>query len=148
MSNKEHSFQIELRKTGPMEFTTKFDKDFPNLLFDEPLTSGGNDKYPNASRIFTASIANCLSASLTFCLSKTRIEIPDLNVVTKATCYISRNEDGYIRIKKINVEIFPSSSNYSKELIMALERCKDRFANYCVVSQSVKAGVNIEFVIK
>ena len=142
-----HSFEIELSKTGPMEFTTKFDRNYPDLYFDEPHRSGGNDKYPNASRILTASVANCLSASLTFCLAKTRIDIPDLRISCKATCYIERNEINRLRVKKIDIQIFPKSENFNENLVLALTRCKDRFAEYCVVSQSVKEGFDVNFTV-
>ena len=145
MNEEMHSFEIELSKTGPMEFTTKFDKDFPDLYFDEPRRSGGNNKYPNASRILTAAVANCLSASLTFCLAKTRIEIPDLHISCKATCFIERNENQKLRVKKIDVQLYPKSKNFNDNLVSALDRCKERFAEYCVVSQSVKKGFDVNF---
>ena len=147
MTEEIHSFEIELSKTGPMEFTTKFDRNFPDLYFDEPHRSGGNNKYPNASRVLTAAVANCLSASLIFCLAKTRIEIPDLLISCKASCYIERNEKKKLRVKKIDVQLYPKSENFQENLSLALDRCKDRFAEYCVVSQSVKKGFDVNFII-
>jgi uncharacterized OsmC-like protein len=147
MNEEVQTFQIELSKTGPMQFTTKFDRDYPDILFDEPKRAGGKNEYPNASRVLTASVANCLAASLTFCMAKTRIEIPDLTVTCKASCYIKRNEEGRWRISKIDVQISPKTANYNEELTAALNRCKDRFADYCITSQSVKQGINVTYKI-
>ena len=141
------SFEIEMLKTGPMQFTTTFDKDFPDLLFDEPKHGGGEDKYPNATRILTASISNCLLASLSFCIAKTRIEIPDFTLKSKVSCTTARNEQGRWRIKEINVQIFPGSENHKDSLRQALDRCKNKFSDYCVVSESVRKGFDINFEI-
>ncbi|HKZ43326.1 MAG TPA: OsmC family protein [Candidatus Hodarchaeales archaeon] len=143
----EHSFSIEVRKTGPMEFAAKFDKDFPILMFDEPPNSGGRDKFPNASRVLTAAIVNCLSASLTFCLTKTRIDLEGFSLIANAICTISRNEAGRLRIKNISVELHPKVSGNQENLIKALERCREQFMEFCTVSASVKRGIDISVTL-
>jgi uncharacterized OsmC-like protein len=134
-----------MKKTGPMQFTTTFDKDFPALLFDEPESvQGGLDKYPNASRVLTAAVANCLSASFTFCTNKMRVPVKELE--TTATCIIDRNEEGFNRIKTIKVELQPTFDPEAEE--KKQKRCMSIFQNYCVVSKSVKEGIEISVDIK
>ncbi len=133
------SFTIKMEKTGKMEFTTTFDKDFPHLLFDEPVESGGNDKYPNASRILTAAVANCMSASFTFCANKSKIPVKEIH--TEAKCIMSRNEEGFWRIKNISVEIIPTFDQDSDQ--KRKERCLAIFKKYCLVSSSVMDGIEV-----
>ena len=139
-----HGFELKMVKTGPIEFKTIFDQDhFPELMFDEPERSGGANKYPNAARIVTAAMANCLSASLSFCLTKSKVEIEELT--TKAKCIMGRNEDGRLRIKKIEVEI---ETKLDKEKEKKIQRCIDMFEKFCVVSQSLAEGIEIETKVK
>lgn len=134
-----------MKKSGEMQFTTFFDKDFPELLFDEPKSvSGGLDKYPNASRVLTAAIANCLSASFTFCANKMRVPVIELETI--ATCSIDRNEEGYLRIKNISVEIHPTFDSEAEN--KKQKRCVDIFRNYCIVSKSVEEGIDISVDVK
>ena len=49
---KTHSFTITMEKTNnKMEFKTSFENNYPDLFFDEPPSSGGDDNYPNAVKI-------------------------------------------------------------------------------------------------
>jgi uncharacterized OsmC-like protein len=140
----EKEFTIKMEKTGPMQFTTTFDKDYPKVLFDEPPEAGGADEFPNASRVLTAAVANCLSASFTFCTTKSRIPIKKLE--TRAHCTTARNEDGYWRIKKIDVSIFPTWDPDAEE--KKKKRCVELFRNYCIVSSSVANGIEISVDVK
>ena len=151
MSNltEEHSFTISMEKTGPMQFTTTFDKSqFPTIMFDESEKSGGNNEYPDASRYLTSAVMNCLSASLVFCLSKSKVGIKGLT--TKGTCITARNEEGYWRIKKIKVELNPvyDTDNDDSSNEQRIKRCRDIFEKYCVVSASVRKGISIDVEIK
>ncbi|MFX1250343.1 MAG: OsmC family protein [Promethearchaeota archaeon] len=135
----EKTFTITMKKTGPMQFTTTFDKDFPTLIFDEPPSSGGEDNYANASRVLTAAVANCLSASFTFCAAKAKIPVKDLE--TEATCTTDRGEEGFWRIQKIDVKINPVFEPGSAE--KRKTRCLEIFKNYCVVTGSVTKGIDV-----
>jgi uncharacterized OsmC-like protein len=67
-------FTFTMEQKQDMQFLVKFDSDeIDDLLLDEPEPIG-TGKGPNASRILGAAVANCLSASLLFCLRKARQE--------------------------------------------------------------------------
>src|SRR5574341_865351 len=77
-------------------FRVRFDHEgMPDLLTDEspPI---GEGKGPTPSRLLATAVANCLAASLLFCLEKARIRLEGLEaeVVTEFT----RNEAGRLRI--------------------------------------------------
>jgi uncharacterized OsmC-like protein len=137
---------MKMEKTGPMEFKTTFDKDhFPDLFFDEPPTAGGNDNYPNAVRILTAAVMNCLSASLTFCLTKSKLPMEQFELTATASTTTDRNEENRIRVKNIDVKLQPVFKNEanSAEFKNKIQRCVSIFQDYCVVSASVKQGIDI-----
>lgn len=141
-----HTFSMKMEKTGPMEFKTTFDKDhFPDLFFDEPPTAGGNDNYPNAVRILTAAVMNCLSASLTFCLTKSKLPMEQFELTATASTTTDRNEENRIRVKNIDVKLQPVFKNEanSAEFKNKIQRCVSIFQDYCVVSASVKQGIDI-----
>lgn len=105
---------------------------------DEPAPLGALDG-PNASRVFAASIANCLSASLLFCLSKSKVEVDDIE--TDAEPAVERNEEGYWRVKRVDVSIRaklrePADKNRVK-------RCLEIFEKYCVVTGAVRQGIGV-----
>ncbi|MCG3218366.1 MAG: OsmC family protein [Candidatus Heimdallarchaeota archaeon] len=144
MNETDHEFELRMVKTGPIEFKTIFDQEhFPELMFDEPERSGGENKYPNAARIVTAAIANCLSASLSFCLTKSKVEIEELK--TRAKCTMGRNEEGRLRIKKVEIEI---ETKLDQEKEKKIKRCIEMFEKFCVVSQSLTEGIEIEAKVK
>ena len=156
MKTETNSFTLTMEKTNSkMEFKTIFDKEqFPDLFFDEPKSSGGDDAYPSASRILTSAVMNCLSASLSFCLAKSRVPMENVQIKTEATTKISRNEEGRLRVQKIMVTITPlfkgnNESDFTNEdFLKKLERCIKIFENYCVVSQSIINGIDISTEIK
>ena len=64
------SFTIELEQEQDYEFRVKFDREsVPSLLVDE-LEPVGHDRGPNPDRLLAVAVANCLTASLLFCMRK------------------------------------------------------------------------------
>lgn len=136
-------FTIRLKRVDGMQFRAEFDKEqFPPLMMDEPENvPGGRDEYPNASRILAAAITDCLSASLTFCLEKSHAPLDDLEATT--TVEIGRNDQGYWRVKQVDVELTAGFEKLDETALKRFEKCKEKFFNYCIVSASIKDGINI-----
>lgn len=140
MEEKELSVSLELVKN--YEFRVRFDEQMAELLMDEPPPLGGGSG-PNASKILAAAVGNCLSASLLFCLRKIRVE-PKL-LKTTVTTKITRNEQGRLRIGSSHVSI---SIGFDPENRSRLSRCIDLFENYCVVTQSVRSGIDVSVEVQ
>jgi organic hydroperoxide reductase OsmC/OhrA len=125
------------------EFKVRFDKSqYPDLDMDEPAPLG-RDKAPNASRVLAAAIGNCLSASLLFCAAKSRVTLGPIRTTVKTQ--ITRNERGRLRVAKVEVEIDPNIPDSEKQKAI---RCLDLFEDYCVVTQSVRQGIEIDVSVK
>jgi organic hydroperoxide reductase OsmC/OhrA len=120
------------------EFKVKFDKKIlDDLLVDEPPPLGGLAG-PNPSRLLAVSAANCLSASLLYCIN--RGDVPPASVTTEATVTIVRNEKKRLRIGRIDVALQMSEvlSGAPK-----MKRCMNLFEDFCVVSDSIRNGIPI-----
>ena len=134
----EHSFTLELERLQDYEFRIKFDWDTaPELLLDEPAPLG-NAKGPNASRLLASAVANCLSASLLFCMIKSRLEPPGMK--TTVTGRLARNNKRLLRVEAMDVVI-----NLTNALDVSgrMDRCLGLFEDYCVVTQSVRQGIPV-----
>jgi len=131
-------FSITVQQESDYVFRIAFDEtEIPDLLTDEPPPLGGNSG-PNPSRMLLAAVANCLSASLLFALRKFK-NTPG-TLTSRATATLGRNADGRLRVDHIDVTLhLPGDpSDYQQ-----LERVLAQFENFCVVTESVRAGVSV-----
>jgi organic hydroperoxide reductase OsmC/OhrA len=133
------AFDVELEQLSGYEFKVRFDNaGFAELLLDEPAPLGG-DKGPNASRLIGAAVANCLSASLVFCLSA-KFKQPLGRLKTKAHGTLVRNDKGRLRIGRIDVTIQMAEAAAD---VQHLERCLAQFEDFCIVTESVRRGIAV-----
>jgi uncharacterized OsmC-like protein len=134
----EHSFSVEVKQVEDFKFTVDFGLEgADDLLLDEPIPLG-ESAGPNASRVLAAAIGNCLCASLLFCLRRARAEVSGIGAKVSGSWV--RNEEGRWRIREMDVEITPS---VAEEHARQLDRCAEIFEQFCVVSQSVRDGIEI-----
>ncbi|MFX1344783.1 MAG: OsmC family protein [Promethearchaeota archaeon] len=101
---------------------------------------------PNPSRLLALGVLGCLSASFIFCLKKRNFKVDDF--IAEAEVVITRNEKGFLRIKKIDVNIQPkiTDSDTLKRAKQCLKSAKDGvsfFEQYCIVTQSVRSGIEV-----
>ncbi len=101
---------------------------------------------PNPSRMLALSVLGCLSASFIFCLKKRDFKVDDFEAEAEVT--IARNEKGFLRIKKIDVNIEPKIEDpetlkRAKQCLKAVKDGVSFFEQYCIVTQSVRAGIEV-----
>jgi organic hydroperoxide reductase OsmC/OhrA len=131
-------FTLHLEHVEDFEFKVRFDwPDVPDLRLDEPAPLG-NQGGPNAARLIAAGVANCLCASLLFCLQKSH-NMPG-GVSATVTGSIDRNDKGRLRLVGIDVDLKLSGIPEDRS---RLERCLNLFEDYCVVTQAVRDGIPI-----
>lgn len=140
---QEMKFSAEIEFISNMEFSVRFDIPKKEWTLDETKEVGGEEKGPSASRLLASAIGNCLSASLIFCMRKSRIEFSALKTIVNGK--IERDENNLLRIKEINVEILPKVKEEDRG---KLEKCKAIFEKYCIVTESVRKGVKVNVEVK
>lgn len=137
MSQIVGGFTIHIDQLEGYAFRTRFDKDqFAELLTDEPPPLG-KDSGPNPARILAAAVGNCLAASLLFCLSKAGAKPKGMSAEVKVE--LVRNENKRLRIGALDVTLHPDLPDGEA----ALGSCLDLFEDFCVVTQSVRQGLDV-----
>jgi organic hydroperoxide reductase OsmC/OhrA len=135
----EKVFITKLSRISNYQFKANFDspKDF-EVLIDEPEPIGEGSA-PSASRFLAAAVGNCLSASLSFCFEKAKIDLGDFKTVVETV--MRKTEKGKWRIASIKVKLKPQirQSDIEKS-----KRCLDLFEDFCIVTQSVRNGINVD----
>jgi uncharacterized OsmC-like protein len=130
-------FSVRVEQIDAFDFLVKFDKEqFAPLRLDEPPPLG-HDAAPNAARILAAAIGNCLAASLVFCLKKANVVAS--GVRADVDVEIVRNEARRLRIGKVDVTLHTSLPANDP----ALTSCLGTFEDFCIVTQSVRQGIEI-----
>jgi uncharacterized OsmC-like protein len=128
-------FTFRLSRQEGYRFNVEFDlAGVPELQLDEPPPLGEGSG-PNASRLLAASVANCLSASLLFCLSKFKQDPQGVTTTVKG--HMVRNEKGRLRVGGFDVDIRLG------ETVERLEHCAQQFEDFCVVTDSVRHGIPV-----
>ncbi|HEX6318631.1 MAG TPA: OsmC family protein [Burkholderiales bacterium] len=132
-------FSVELEQQEGFEFRVRFDwPQVPELVLDEPEPLGRRAG-PNAARLVAAAVANCLSASLVFCLRSKFRQNPG-PVRAMATGRLERNDKGRYRIAGVDV-VLSISEKFGD--MPHQERCLEQFEDFCVVTQSIRAGIPV-----
>lgn len=135
----ERQFRVELTLQRGYQFDVDFElPGVPALRVDElaPLGEGAG---PNAARLLAAAVGNCLAASLEYCLERSRLPLKQLRTTVDGT--LIRNEKGRLRIGKLHVRLEPA---LDAEGGPKLKRCLELFEDFCLVTQSVRTGIDVE----
>ena len=136
MEAREFALQLQLEEG--YRFSVDFGQGFPPLVMDEPEPLGRGEG-PNAARVLGAAVGNCLGASLLFCLQRAKVEVRELRVEVTGT--LQRNDRGRLRITGVRVRLMPGIAAGDRTRI---ERCLGVFEDYCIVTQSVRQGIDVQ----
>jgi len=137
MSQPAGSFQLQIDQVQDYEFRVRFDKpSLPELVVDEPPPLG-KEVGPNPARLLAAAVGSCLSASLVFCLNRAKIPVRDLT--TNVSVDLTRNDRKRLRIGRVSVELHVAVDDPTE-----VASCVDAYEDFCVVTQSVRDGLNVE----
>jgi uncharacterized OsmC-like protein len=125
------------------KFKVSFDdENIPGFFMDEQKPIG-DDSGPDPRRLLSAAVGHCLSSSLIYCLSKARIKVESLETTVKTS--MARNEQGLLRVKKIDVDIYLVVDKGDEARV---PECLEIFENYCTVTQSVRKGIEVNVNLK
>ena len=132
-------FEVRVEPVDGFEFRIKFDREHhPDIITDEP-TPLGRDLGPNPSRLLAAAIGNSLASSLLFCLKRAGAA-PGVGVGADVDVDLTRDEFKRLRIGQVRVTLRPSADIDPG----TMSECLSTFEDYCVVAQSVRAGLDVQ----
>jgi organic hydroperoxide reductase OsmC/OhrA len=132
---------LSIEQIDGYEFRVRFDNEkLKDLVLDEPPPLG-RDAGPNPARVLGAAIADCLCASLLFCMKKAGVAVGpiDADVVVE----LERNERKRLRIPRVDVTIRPTVAESD-----ALSQCFSDFEDFCVVTESVRKGIEVSVKVE
>lgn len=136
---EQKEFEIKVVRDHDYRMVVEFDLEkASDLVLDEPEPLGGGEG-PNPSRALAAAVGTCLSSSLVFCLSKSRVEVGALETTVRAR--IERNEAGRWRVAGMQVKIHPDIAEGDRARI---QRCLGLFEDFCIVTESVRKGIDVD----
>lgn len=129
---------VTLTRRSGYQFEIDFGAALPHVLSDEPPPLG-QGQGPTPNHLLLAAVANCLSASLTFALTKFKNDPGTLRAVARSR--VERNAEGRLRIERIEVDIQLERPGAEVE---HLQRILAQFEEFCTVSMSVRQGIAID----
>jgi uncharacterized OsmC-like protein len=124
------------------EFRVRFDDPrWHEIVVDEgaPLGRGAG---PDPVRLLGAAVADCICASFFYCARKAGLAVGPLDA--DVTVDVARNDEGRLRVSHMKVTLHPTVGIPEDEL----DSCVRAFEDYCVVSQSVRSGIQIEVAVE
>ncbi len=138
----ETAFEVRLTQHSGMQCTVEFaGLGLGPLTVDEQPPVGGGAG-PDPARLLAAAVGHCLSASLIFCLAKSRVGLAGLR--TSVTGTLARNERGRWRIRELSVRLEPAIAEPDRE---RAARCFELFEDFCVVTESVRHGIAVSAAV-
>jgi organic hydroperoxide reductase OsmC/OhrA len=140
--NEKHRVTLDFEEGYRCRATFANVPEADSLVMDEPPPLGAGSG-PNANDLLGAAIGNCLAASLLFCLKKSRADVRGLSATV--TTHTERNEAGRLRISHVDVELSPTLSPADGA---KLDRCAGLFEDFCTITASIRAGVQVNVALK
>ena len=137
MSHPAGSFELRIDRVDDYEFRVRFDRpNVPDLLVDEPPPLG-HEAGANPVRLLAAAIGSCLSASLVFCLSRAKVPVHDMT--TDVRVDLERNDRNRLRVGRVSCRLHPVVDDPG-----ALASCLSTYEDFCIVTQSVREGLDVQ----
>ena len=134
---------VSLQRETGFHFRVRFgDGRIPELFTDEPPPLG-DGAGPGPTALLAAAIANCLAASLLFCLRRAHLEPAAL--AAEADVTLHRNEQGRLRVHGVRVTLAPSVDDEARA---KMARCLEVFESFCTVTESVRQGFPVEVEVR
>ncbi len=136
------TFEIRLERLQGYRFEVDFGPGVPALVADEPPPLGTGSG-PNPSRLLAAAVGDCLSASLLFCLEKSRVEVAGIK--TRVRGQYTRNEHNRLRVGALEVVIALHAPDAPADRV---KRCLGMFEDFCVVTASIRNGIDVDVSVE
>ena len=134
--------RLVLEQEGPYAFKVSFEGAALEPLHTDEAAPLGGGNGPGPSDLLLAGVANCLAASLLFALRKFKNTPGPIRA--EITANKERNAEGRWRIPRAQVVITLADKAASLE---HFERVLAQFEQFCIVTQSVRDGIEVDVAI-
>ena len=118
-------------------FQIAFDDGVPELTVDEPPPLGSATG-PSPVQLLAAAVGSCLSDSLLFALRKFKQNPEPMRCEVQAD--VGRNPEGRMRVLRMKAVL---TLGVAADQLEHLERALDQFEEFCTVTQSVRASIEV-----
>ncbi|MDP1740279.1 MAG: OsmC family protein [Polaromonas sp.] len=135
MSDKQ--ILVHLTQVKDYRFQIAFDDGVPELTVDEPPPLGSATG-PSPVQLLTAAVGSCLSDSLLFALRKFKQNPEPMRCEVQAD--VGRNPEGRMRVLRMKAVL---TLGAAADQLEHLQRALDQFEEFCTVTQSVRAGIEV-----
>ncbi|MFX1388862.1 MAG: OsmC family protein [Promethearchaeota archaeon] len=115
-----------------------------NLYIDENHQKETDKIGPSPTKLLALSVLGCLAASFAFCIQKKNLFLSNLDGI--ATVTIARNNEGFWRIKKIDTKLIVKTND--PIIKKRINQCKKFFEQYCIISESIRKGIDLDVIIE
>lgn len=139
---RDPDFGARLTHRQRWAFSVDFQQEgVPACVMDEaaPL---GDQTGPDAARGLAASVADCLSASLLFCLRKVDREPGGMETVMDG--FMTRNERGHLRVGELAATVRLQGLDAGDTRV---RRCVHLFEEHCPVTGSVRQAIPVQVTV-
>ncbi len=128
---------VHLTQEKDYAFKVAFEGGAPDLMVDEPPPLGGATG-PSPVQLLTAAVGSCLSDSLLFALRKFKQKPEPLRCEVQAD--VGRNPEGRMRVLRMKAVL---TLGVAGDRLEHLDRVLEQFEEFCTVTQSVRAGIEV-----
>ena len=128
---------VRLTQQRNFQFEIDFGAGIAPLLADEPQPLGAGQG-PSPEQLLAAAVGNCLAASLLFSLRKYKQEPGPISAEVRHLTV--RNAEGRLRIQSMEVLL---RLGQPAAALQQLDRALAQFEDFCTVTQSVRAGIEV-----
>lgn len=129
---------VRLVQAQDYRFDVHFGDGVPTLRADEPAPLGQGEG-PSPVQLLASAVGNCLAASLLFALRKFKQDPGTLACDVQAE--VGRNPQGRLRVLSMQATL---TLGVPGDTLDHLERVLGSFEEFCTVTQSVKAGIEVQ----
>ncbi|WP_372828439.1 OsmC family protein [Polaromonas sp.] len=128
---------VHLTQEKDYAFKVAFEGGAPDLMVDEPPPLGSATG-PSPVQLLTAAVGSCLSDSLLFALRKFKQKPEPLRCEVQAD--VGRNPEGRMRVLRMKAVL---TLGVAGDRLEHLDRVLEQFEEFCTVTQSVRAGIEV-----
>ena len=141
MADERAPTTVRLELEEGYRFSVDLGEAFEPIHMDEPPPIGDGSG-PSPAAVLGAAVGNCLSASLLYCLRRAHLDVEGLAADVQVTP--ARDERGRLRIGSIAVRLQPVLPPGSDG---RMARCLELFEDFCVVTASVRGGIDVDVAV-